>query len=194
MKVTLSSAVTLAAVAILGTAVFAQTTGAGQTPAQPQSQAATSAPRQESEITVVGCVVREADYRRTHDQGRGGAMGTGVGVGNEFVLANARKASAGTPETPAETPTGTSGAASTAGLAYELTGANEGQVEQFVGRRVEITGTLKAGERGATGPTGGPTAGTPPSGIDVTSKDLKLKELEVTSVRETTGTCPSVQN
>jgi hypothetical protein len=80
-----------------------------------------------------------------------------------------------------------------AGIAYELTGPNEGQVEQFVGRRVEITGKLKAGERGATGPTGGPTAGAPPSGVDVTSKDLKLKELEVTSVRETTGTCPSIQ-
>jgi hypothetical protein len=29
--------------------------------------------------------------------------------------------------------------------------------------------------------------------VDVASKDLKLRELEVTSVREATGTCPAVK-
>lgn len=36
-------------------------------------------------ITVTGCVMRESDYTKA----RGGALGTGVGAGNEFVLANA---------------------------------------------------------------------------------------------------------
>jgi hypothetical protein len=188
----LSTAVTLATVAILGMAVFAQTTGTGQTAGQSQSQPATSAAQHEQEITVVGCVQREADYRRAHDEGRGGAAGTGLGVGNEFVLANAKMATAGATETPAEdTPTGTSGSVAK-GKAYELTGPNEGQVEQFVGRSVEIVGKLKPAGYGAAGPTGGATAGAPPSGVDVMSKDLKLRELEVTSVREAAGTCPAI--
>jgi hypothetical protein len=75
-------------------------------------------------------------------------------------------------------------------MAYELSGSNEGQLSQYVGRRVQITGKLKAAEIDAAGrPTGGATAGQPPAGVDVTSKDLKLRELEVTSVKEATGTC-----
>ena len=77
-------------------------------------------------------------------------------------------------------------------MAYELTGSNEGMAGKFVGRRVEIRGRLKAAETGAGGaPTGGPTAGRPPSGVDVVSKDLKLRELEVSSVKEATGSCPT---
>jgi hypothetical protein len=154
----------------------------------------------EQQVTIVGCVQREADYRRDHNLGRGGAVGTGMGVGNEFVLVNASTSTGATSGTPtgvgtAGTPTGTAGGASTASTtsdAYELTGKNESQVEQYVGRRVEIVGRLKAGETGAMGPTGGATAGAPPKGIDVTSPDLKLRELEVTSVRETSGTCPAM--
>ena len=54
---------------------------AGQ--AQPSAQSSTSSA---DEITVSGCVQREADYRKTQDAGRGGVAGTGVGTGNEFVL------------------------------------------------------------------------------------------------------------
>lgn len=144
-----------------------------------QGQSATARPDQ---VTVMGCVVREADYRRAQDAGKGGVAGTGVGSGNEFILTNvSEKASS-------DTPVATAGAST----AYELTGSNEGQAQQFVGKRVEITGTLKRAEVSAAGPTGGPTAGKPPSGVDATSKDLKLRELEVSSVRAaTTGTCPA---
>jgi hypothetical protein len=84
---------------------------------------------------------------------------------------------------------GTTGTCST--VAYELTGSSEKQAEAFVGQRVEISGRLKAADVGPAGPTGGPTAGAPPSGVDVTSRDLKLRELEITTVRKTTGTCPA---
>ena len=73
----------------------------------------------------------------------GGAAGTGVGAGNEFILSNA-SAKAG----PDAGPVGTSGAAATA---YELTGSGEGQAAQFVGKRVEIIGKLKAAETSASG-------------------------------------------
>jgi hypothetical protein len=166
----------------LCTTAFAQQ--AGQPPQQPPTQPAARASA-DGAITVTGCVQSEADYRHARDAGKGGVAGTGVGAGNEFVLANA---SAAAPTGAAANPVGTSGSAA----AYELTGPNEGQVAAFVGKRVEITGTLKPAEVGASGqPTGGATAGQPPSGVDVASKDLKLREIEVTSVREATGTCPA---
>jgi hypothetical protein len=173
MKASLSVLGALGA-AVLGTAVLASTTSP-QTPT-----GATSS--QAEQVTLLGCVQNESDYRRAQDKSRGGVAGTGVGVGNEFILANASMAKQGlNPATP------------TADAAYELTGPNEGKVKEFVGKRVEITGTLKAAETSASGkPTGGATAGPPPSGIDVTSKDLKLRELEVTSVKAATGTCPAM--
>ena len=185
MKARMSSSMCAAGMLALCTTAFAQQ--AGQTPQQPTQPAARASA--DGAITVTGCVQREADYRQARDAGKGGVAGTGVGAGNEFILADA---SAAAPKgAAAANPPGTSGAAA---AAYELTGANEGQVAAFVGKRVEITGTLKAAEVGATGqPTGGATAGQPPRGVDVASKDLKLRELEVTSVREATGTCPAVK-
>jgi hypothetical protein len=165
----------------LGLAASAQQT----TPSQPPPGARTAG---EQQITITGCVQREADYRQARDAGRGGVAGTGVGAGNEYVLTDASPAAARAGE--AASPTGTTGAA----MAYELTGPNEGEAGKFVGRRVEITGKLKAAETSAAGqPTGGATAGQPPRGVDVASKDLQLRELEITSVKEATGTCPAVK-
>lgn len=184
-----------AAVMSFGMVAFAQTTG--QTPAQPAAEPTAQPPAQtppppaqaaepqkapEQQVTVVGCVQREADFRRAMDAGKGGVAGTGVGVGNEYVLVNAAvKAEA--PGAPAEAPAGTTG--TTPGAAFELTGKNEEQAGPHVGKRVEIVGKLKAAEIGAAGrPTGG-------AAPEVMGKDLKLRELEVVSVRETTGTCPA---
>jgi len=136
------------------------------------ASAQTSTPAQA--VTVTGCVQSEATFRKATDAGKGGVAGTGVGVANEFVLTNV------------------SGTTASAGNAFELTGPNEGQAAQHVGKRVEIVGKLTGGETNAAGPTGGPTAGAPPRGVDVASKDLKLRELEVTSLKiAATGTCPA---
>jgi len=171
----------------LCTAAFAQQ--AAQEPQQPPPGARTSAA---GPITVTGCVQREADYRKAHDAGRGGAAGTGVGVGNEFILSDASASPSSKAGAEPSSPTGTTGSMSA--TAYELTGPNEGQVAAFIGRRVEITGMLKAAEVSAAGqPTGGATAGQPPAGVDATSKDLRLREIEVSSVKETSGTCPAVK-
>jgi hypothetical protein len=173
-------------------AASAQTAGQAQASAVPAAPAA-QVEQPDQPITVTGCVVREADYRRAHDAGKGGVVGSGIGVGNEFVLTQASTAATGaavgTTGASGRTPTGTTGTAAMA--VYELTGPNEARAEQFVGRRVEISGTLKKADVGAAGPTGGATAGKPPSGIDLTSRDLKLRELEVTTVREAKGTCPA---
>jgi hypothetical protein len=157
------------------------TSPATPTTSQPSTAAQSRAGAQQ--ITVTGCIQREADYRRSTAAGRGGAAGTGLGVGNEFILANASMANrpaGATPDATAPAPTGTTGSAASA---YELTGPNESKAEALVGKRVEITGTLKAA---AT--AGGPTADVPGS------RDLKLQELELSTIRETTGTCsPAAQ-
>jgi hypothetical protein len=176
-----------AVVSAVGAAGLAITVAAQTPPSSAQTPSAKgSAPEQQ--VTLVGCVQREADYRKSRDAGKGGVAGTGVGAGNEFVLINASASKGSTPGA-----TGTSGTASgSLASAYELTGSGEGQASQYVGKRVEVTGMLKAAETSASGrPTGGATAGQPPSGVDVTSKDLKLRELEVSSIKESTGSCPS---
>ena len=162
---------------VLAATLFTAAVGA-QTPAQPAS--APAATQSGQQVKLIGCIQRESDYRQARDKGRGGAAGTGIGVADEFVLTSASMA--------------TQGLKSDAGpidTAYELTGANESKAKDFVGKRVEISGTLKPAQTTATGkPTGGATAGPPPSGLDVTSKDLQLRELEVMTVTaSTTGTC-----
>jgi hypothetical protein len=192
MKLMFSGGVGAASVVALSMVAFAQATPQqGATPQTPAPAARAGAGQQ---VTITGCVQREADFRKSADAGKGGVAGSGVGAGNEFVLINASMSPAGS-SAQASNPgaagatTGTSGTSSTA---YELTGSGEGQAEKFVGKRVEIMGMLKAAETTASGaPTGGPTAGQPPRGVDVTSKDLQLRELEVSSVKETTGACQS---
>jgi opacity protein-like surface antigen len=151
--------------------------GAAAVAPAPVAQTRTGTAKQgEQQITVSGCVQREADYRRAQDKGRGGVAGTGVGVENEYVLTNLSI-------------TGESGKSVDATTAYELTGANEKLAGPHVGHRVEISGTLKAAEVTATGATGGATAGTPPRGVDVASKDLRLRELEVATVKMISADC-----
>jgi hypothetical protein len=151
----------------------------------PSSSSSQERTASEQQVTVTGCIQSEADYRKAHDQGKGGAVGTGVGVGNEFVLINASMGSG-------SAATGTTGTAKSTATAYELSGSKEGDAAQFVGKRVEIVGKLKAAEVSASGkPTGGATAGKPPEGVDVTSKDMKLREIDVTSIKEATGSCPA---
>jgi len=145
-----------------GVAVLAEATGQTQSP----SQAAQPGSAAVQKVAVVGCVQRESDYRKMQDAGRGGVAGTGVGVGNEFVLTNASTAgNAGVPASSGQ-PASSS--------AYELTGKNEGLAAKHVGRRVEISGVLKAAaERGASGAP-------------------KLREIELESISEIGGTCPAM--
>src|SRR5688572_24529970 len=162
MKRLFAGSTCLAAVLAFGVTTMAQS---AQPPAQPPTaqpptaQPPAAAPQEmktaAQQVTLIGCVQKEADYRRAKDGTRGGVAGTGAGVGNEFVLINASvsPAPAGTSGTPgaakAEAPAGTE--------AFELTGSAETQAEAFVGKRVEITGKLKAAETSATGTTGGRT-------------------------------------
>src|SRR5688500_1845502 len=119
---------------------------------------------EEAPISVVGCIQRETDYRRQNNSGKGGFLGFGGGLGDEYVLVNASR--------------GADGAfgdctSATGGDAYELTGSAEDDLEAFIGQRVAIAGIRKEAELDpATGqPTGGRQAG----------DDLRLFEVEIDS-------------
>ena len=208
MKRVFTAASCLGFAAAFSLAAAAQSTQPPATTTQPpatQTPAQTSGQTQDhkehaQQVTIVGCVQREADYRRANNLGRGGAVGTGAGVTNEFVVINASMAGGasagamtGTATGTATGTTGTAGAspAAGAGQAYEVSGENESQLEQYVGKRVEIVAKMKAAETGPAGATGGATAGRPPTGVDVTSPDLRLKEVEIVSVKEAAGSCPA---
>lgn len=79
----------------------------------------------DKEIRIVGCVQWEKDYRKERNEGRGGALGTGVGVGNEFVLTmvkpdGARKATA-----------------------YSITGDREKELGRRIGQQIEVIGVVE---------------------------------------------------
>ncbi|MBI4485858.1 MAG: hypothetical protein HY655_07595 [Acidobacteria bacterium] len=160
----------IAAAVLSGTAIFAQSSA--QTPIGTAGQATND---DEMPITRVGCIQREADYRRTHDLGRGGVAGTGLGRGNEYVLINAARTASGAAASQDNIDCSFEATAE----AYELTGERE--LEPFVGRVVQITGMLKeadvepVGTSGATRPTGG---------FDPLGQDLRLHEVDVTSFQE----------
>lgn len=220
MKAGVTEATCIAVVMGASMALFAQTTERPEpaTTPQTQQQPTATAPA-EGPVTLVGCVQREAEYRRARDGGRGGAAGTGAGVGNEFVLVRASTATPPDAPTPGARPT-ESGTVETAGMAtgaYELTGPAEGQLEQYVGRRVEIVGKMKSGptalsdrapkvtatvpesttgrpdvpSTAAASPSGRPAR--PTGGVDITGQDLHLREFEVVSVRGATGSCTPEQ-
>lgn len=148
------------AVAMLMCAMTASGEAAGQAARQSDRETAT-------QITLVGCLKPEADYRREHKSGRGGPVATGLGMKNEYVLVNAYPAgSNGTPDCTA----------SGIGEAYELTGNRERDLAKFAGRPVEITGMLKRAKVDEQGRATG--------GFDPIGQDLELHEVNVASFRE----------
>jgi hypothetical protein len=92
-----------------------------------------------SEVTLVGCVEPERDYRNRFGAAKGGPLGTTVGQADEFVLSSAKPAPAnGAALTRKE-------AVATAGESgdYELTGKPEADLKQVIGRQIEVIGVVQ---------------------------------------------------
>jgi hypothetical protein len=142
----------IAAVALASTAAFAQSS----------RQPATS-------VTLTGCIQKEVDYRKTHDLGKGGTLGTGAGSSDEYVLINASRGLTAAPNIDCSSQGSTE--------AYELTGRHEHDLKPYVGKVVQISGTMKEAKTkplpsGEQAPTGG---------FDPQKKDLRLFEVEIAS-------------
>ena len=87
-------------------------------------------------LTFYGCIERESDYRAAQNKRRGGVVGTGVGVSNEFILTRATSRRATGPSESSSQPDST----------YELTGPAEGEAAAFIGKRVEVSGQFQASD------------------------------------------------
>jgi hypothetical protein len=105
--------------------------------AVPALAQAPSATRQ-GEVTLIGCVELERDYRARKESGRGGVLGSGVGVGNEFVLTMAKPVAGGR--------RGAGGASGGPGTDYQLSGKLEKDFLRYVGRQVEVIGVVEKGD------------------------------------------------
>jgi hypothetical protein len=163
----------MAAVALVSTAAFAQSNGSLTSTRQSSRQPETS-------VTFTGCIQREADYRKTHDLGKGGTAGTGAGRSNEYVLINAARGAAS-----ADVDCSFQGQVE----AYELTGPRERDLGAYVGKVLQISGTLKEAKTkplpsGEQAPTGG---------FDPLKKDLRLFEVEVDSFQLPAGATAAAQ-
>jgi len=87
-------------------------------------------------ITVTGCVQKEADYRRSIGSGKGGALSSGVGVADEYVLRSVQTVDANT-----LTPTGTS--PKNVEEVYAVTGNLEHELAKAVGHSVAVSGYVE---------------------------------------------------
>jgi hypothetical protein len=172
-----------------------------QAPAQQNSPPPTASPTETSDqenvattshpITVTGCILNESSVLKR------GAVGTatiGAGSGDQFVLIQARVEGSPTatekPEAEATAkpnePVGTSGTDVDFGKVYRLTGNQESDLKNYVGKRVEIVGSFKSADdaKAETGAVG--TSGTEPVG-ELTAANTP--ELTITSIIPSTGSC-----
>jgi hypothetical protein len=167
-----------------------------------------------TQITATGCIARESE----HTNARGGVLGTGVGAANEFVLANATTGrtgaaanaqiaggvsgststgstagATGTSGTATAGATNTTAARTTAGgTAYGLTGNRESELALYVGKRVEIIGTLDANTRTGASANVGLNAGGATAKTDVSAQAgaaPNMQQLTIVSFRPVEGEC-----
>ena len=129
------------------------------------------------EVTVVGCVIREREYRKVHRDGKGGAFGMGIGGGNEYILVGSTSANNAMvrPGQPCDPTVG--------GQAYELTGKGESSMlRPYLGHWVELTGKLKKAK--ITKATRGTANPQPTGGGGPWWQDLKIFEINVYAVKD----------
>jgi hypothetical protein len=167
----------LGVLAICG-AVAAQTP-----PAPPASQ---KTPSDLPSVSLAGCVQKESAVLK-----RNPAAGN-IGMDDEFVLtfAAVTPATGETPKAevkPSPAAGGTPSAPGNFGRVYRVTGEKESELKNYVGQRVQITGTFKnkndaadaMSSVGTTGRTGDLTPANTP-------------ELTITTVTPASGTCAPV--
>jgi hypothetical protein len=164
---------------ILGAAVLSSTVVLAQSGTSDGSSQTVKSTEEATSVTLVGCLQRENDYRKANDIGRAGAIGLGLGSGDEFVLANASAVgSAGAQASDIDC------SSATTGDAYELTGKREDELKSLVGHVVQITGIQKKAEVEQAVGTSGANAARPTGGVDPLKRDLRLFEVEITSFQE----------
>ena len=121
--------------------------------------------------TLAGCL-----YREEQVPGRKPNVAERAGVLEDYILADA--STVGTQRQPG--PTGTPAS----GNMYKVEGPADEKLKALVGKRVEVRGRIDP-----EGPAAGPGAPRPDRGLGPDT--INLPEVEATSIREISGTCPA---
>lgn len=165
-------------------AANAQTPTQQPTPRPSEPQATAPSQAETGTTKLFGCVYRERDV-----PGRSPNVAEQAGVLEDYILADASMTNEPSSATPSTTP-GATGTSGTAHKMYKLERIPDEQLKAMVGKRVEVTGKIDAEAGDARKPAG--TAGTTPQPDKSVGPDqINLPEFEVTSIRETTGSCPA---
>jgi hypothetical protein len=98
------------------------------------AQNAPAQPARPGEVSVIGCLMREADYRELRKEKKN--LLDALGQGNEYVLTDARPVAGNRAR---QDSVGTSGSEA---RDYSLTGKLEEHVANDVGRMVEVVGRV----------------------------------------------------
>jgi hypothetical protein len=173
-RMILSASVAILCAGALSSAQITPQGGAAQQrPPQPSTQQPRPGVSEAPETTLAGCLYREESI-----PGRSPSIAEKAGVGKDYILADAKTAreTDGTPDRPtadsASRPSaGVAGLAS--GRMYKVTKLDSDRLMAFVGKRVEITGTIKSDNDVKPGEH--------PAGSQ------NLPNLEGTSIREAAG-------
>lgn len=188
-----------------GMALAAQSTTGTQTGTQPGQSGSTMKEDSSKTVTISGCVERgdrAGEFKLTNldRSGTGSTSGTSATSGTSGTTGTGTSGTTGSA-------TGTTGSGSMSGnwsdasaREYQLRARGASvRLDEHVGHKVEVTGTVAKEHSGSTAGTSGTgTMGTPgtsgttgssTSGTASTSHDAKGKTLEVTSLRMVSSTC-----
>jgi hypothetical protein len=157
---------------------------AAQTPQAPTADQ--KAPTDLPAVSLAGCVQKESAVLK-----RNPAAGN-FGMNDEFVLTFAAitPATGETPKPegqPSPAAGGTSNAPGNFGRVYRVTGDKEAELKNYVGQRVQITGTFKSKDEAADAMS---SVGTTGRTGDLTPANTP--EITITSITPTSGTCAPV--
>jgi hypothetical protein len=101
--------------------------------AKAQNEGADAKPPR-GEITLQGCLEREAVWRKTSDNGKGGPLRSGLGQGNEYVMTMGKPVPGKKAEPMKNAPKD--------GRVFSLTGNIEKNMVPAIGRQIEVVGTV----------------------------------------------------
>ncbi len=170
----------LVAAASSGALVVAQAPAA---PTQKPAQSAAATDQKGATTTLIGCVYREQDV-----PGRAPNVAERVGILEDYIFAEVPSS----PVAANQPSTGTGGAVGTSGAAaamYKIEFVDDDKLKTLIGKRVEVVGRIDAESGDAAKPPAGATTTTTDKVIGRDRVDLA--ELEVSSIKEVAGTCPS---
>lgn len=157
---------------------------------QPQTIAQQSKPQTppasvtvEPTVTLVGCL-----YREDQVPGRKPNLAERAGILEDYILADAAipsgegrsGATVGTTGTPPSMPA--------SGNMYKVEKIPDERLKALVGKKVEVTASISP-QRRPPGPGSATGAPTPDRGLS--PDQINLPELEASSIREISGTCPA---